>query len=271
LAKALIQAIRSIVRSRGFDVVRYRPTTLESELQGAITTLARLRELAAEHLDRNDLAFIEYCATHFRDSKAQIFQDLFVQYALRDRRDGFFVEFGATNGVALSNTFLLEKQYGWNGVLAEPAKIWHADLRKNRNCILDFRSVWDKDDEQLEFNQADIAELSTINSFADSDFHAAARRKGEIYSVTTVSLNSLLRQHDAPTNIDYMSVDTEGSELKILSAFDFSRYRVRVITVEHNYTPDRERIHALLTSKGFTRKFESLSFWDDWYVASGEA
>jgi len=46
------------------------------------------------------------------------------------RRTVFFVEFGATNGVALSNSWLLENQFAWKGSLAEPAKKWHAELKK---------------------------------------------------------------------------------------------------------------------------------------------
>ncbi len=208
------------------------------------------------------------CSSHYRLSKSQIFQDLFVQYVLSQKPNGFFVEFGATNGVDLSNTYLLEKHSGWSGILAEPAKCWHEDLRRNRGCTLDFRCVWDKNDEQLQFKEASFAELSTIESFESNDLHAKHREKGEVYTVTTVALNSLLREHQAPAKIDYMSVDTEGSELKILSAFDFDQYKVNVITVEHNFTEDRAAIHSLLTSKGFSRKFEAFSFWDDWYVAS---
>ena len=42
-----------------------------------------------------------------------MFQDLFVLFTLRGKRGGFFVEFGATNGIELSNTCMLEKHFGW--------------------------------------------------------------------------------------------------------------------------------------------------------------
>jgi hypothetical protein len=65
--------------------------------------------------------------------------------------------------------------------------------------------------------------------------------------------------------MDYLSIDTEGSELKILQSLDFSRWRFRVITCEHNFTVDREAIHSLLTAKGYVRRWEEYSQWDDWY------
>lgn len=70
-------------------------------------------------------------------NKSQIFQDLFVLSELDAKRDGFLIEFGATNGVDLSNTFLLEKKYNWKGILAEPAIVWHKNLEKNRNCYIE--------------------------------------------------------------------------------------------------------------------------------------
>jgi len=70
----------------------------------------------------------------------------------------------------------------------------------------------------------------------------------------------------APRRIDYLSIDTEGSELDILQALDFSAWEIRLLTVEHNHTPKRQAIHDFLASKGYRRKFETLSNVDDWYV-----
>ena len=87
------------------------------------------------------------------------------------------------------------------------------------------------------------------------------------YGVPTISLGDLLAEHNAPDQIDYLSVDTEGSEFYILSALDFSKYQFKVITVEHNYTDTREKVYELLTKNGYIRILEGFSQWDDWYVA----
>ena len=89
---------------------------------------------------------------------------------------------------------------------------------------------------------------------------------GSRYDVATVSLMDLLAEHGAPAEIYYLSIDTEGSEFDILESFDFGRYDIRVITCEHNFTPMRRRVHALLSGKGYVCKFETVSEFDDWYV-----
>ncbi len=96
--------------------------------------------------------------------------------------------------------------------------------------------------------------------------HAHARADGNRISVETISLRDLLIKANAPRHIDYLSVDTEGSEFDILNSFDFGEYEIDVITVEHNNTSAREALYSLLTNKGFKRKYIDLSDFDDWYV-----
>ncbi len=199
-------------------------------------------------------------------SNSQLFQDLFILYYFNYKTNGFFVEFGATNGINLSNTYLLEKNYGWKGILAEPAKVWMTQLQKNRNCFIDDKCVWTNSGNRLIFDEVSNPEFSTISEYVDTDFNATTRNKKNTYEVQTISLIGLLKKYNAPLEIDYLSVDTEGSEFDILNAFDFSAYKIKIITVEHNYSEKRNLIHALLSGKGFKRVFEEISLFDDWYI-----
>jgi FkbM family methyltransferase len=198
-------------------------------------------------------------------SYAQLSQDIVVLLATNYKRNGFFVEFGATNGVDLSNTYLLETQYGWKGILAEPATIWHEDLKKNRTADIEDSCVWTSSGQSLLFDMVEKPELSTVSSFSKSDNHAVKRVQKETYEVNTISLEDLLKKYNAPKQIDYLSVDTEGSEYEILKCFDFDKYDISIISVEHNHTSNRDKLFTLLTEQGYKRKFTRLSKWDDWY------
>jgi len=129
--------------------------------------------------------------------------------------------FGAADGVVISNTFFRESRYGWSGIVAEPARQWHNALKQNRRCSIDLRCVWTKSGELLEFNETEAAQFSTINSFSDTDLLGRSRTNGQRYVVKTVSLADLLGDYDAHKVIDYLSMDTEGSELEILNGFGF--------------------------------------------------
>jgi FkbM family methyltransferase len=231
--------------------------------------LVALRDAAAAQRDNDEFAFMGFCLREAAHSHAQILQDLWVAWELGSPRDGFFVEFGAADGRKFSNTLYLETELGWRGVLAEPARIWQAALAANRACAIDRRCVWIESGHTLTFNEPAIAAHATIDSYSDADRLAPTRKDGRRYDVETVSLNDLLAHWDAPRRIDYLSIDTEGSELDILTAFDFDAWDVRLITVEHNHGPQRQGLIELLTAKGYRRKFKHLSGVDDWYVKAG--
>ena len=201
-------------------------------------------------------------------SRGQIYQDLFALMYNNFKTNGYFVEVGGCEGFKISNTYLLEKTFNWSGIIVEPAKYWHADLIKNRSCNIDLGCVWSESNQKVMFNETDEAdiEFSTIDTFSSADQYASRRSNGNKYPVDTISLLDLLKKYNAPSQIDYLSIDTEGSEFEILNNFDFDQYKIKVITCEHNYSPNRELIYNLLTGKGYTRMFSILSQWDDWYI-----
>jgi hypothetical protein len=87
------------------------------------------------------------------------------------------------------------------------------------------------------------------------------------YLVETISLNDLLKEYNAPSIIDFLSIDTEGSEFIILNNFNFDNYRFRVIVSEHNFTSNREKVFELLTAAGYKRIWPEFTQFDDWYIS----
>jgi len=189
-------------------------------VETALRSLVEWRDHATGAQDA-ETQFFEFCLRNLAKTKSQLLQELFVLFELSELRNGYFVEFGAADGIRFSNTHMLEFEYGWRGILAEPAKVHQQRLRESRNCNIDDRCVWTKSGELLSFLEAEAPALSTIQTFRFADYHGARRGTGRTYEVQTVSLVDLLNQHGAPRKIDYMSIDTEGSELEILRSFDF--------------------------------------------------
>ncbi|MFM8857934.1 MAG: FkbM family methyltransferase [Actinomycetota bacterium] len=247
-----------------FDLSLLRQNTLAQllEIRRQYRSVENDFDLLRALLDPRSARLVET----LRQSRSQLRQDLFVLSHLDFKTNGFFVEFGATDGVSLSNTLLLERDYGWSGIVAEPARRWHKELTRNRTCAIDTRCVWTETGTQVEFLETSRRGLSTISEFADGDLHSEARSDATSYSVATVSLNDLLRTHKAPHEIDYLSIDTEGSELTILESFDFSQHTFEVITCEHNFGSQRSGILSLLRDNGYLHVFEDLSKFDDWYI-----
>jgi hypothetical protein len=116
----------------------------------------------------------------------------------------------------------------------------------------------------LDFLETSSPELSTLSSFENSDENL--REINATYKVKSVSLIDLLNQYNSPSIIDYLSIDTEGSEFMILKDFDFSQYRFRIISCEHNYSTNREKIFKLLTQNGYERIWNEFTQFDDWYI-----
>jgi len=257
--KLAANSSKLFAKSKSFQQILFNGIRLEREELGDI-------------LGDRDLKFLGYCLARREWSRSQILQDMWVCFELGEKPNGFFVEFGATNGLVNSNTWLLETRFGWKGILAEPNPVWHTDLRANRTAHIEELCVFSKSGETVEFLTTDDSdpELSSIAMFSEGDHFAGTRQSGGRLSIGTISLTDLLLKYDAPETIDYISIDTEGSELDILKAFDFDRFKFRLLSVELNPKTEGE-IQKLLEDKGYERVFPAFSQWDGWFRRTGGA
>lgn len=200
--------------------------------------------------------------------KSQDLQDIKAYLLSNEKQNGFYVEFGADDGIKNSNTFLLNKNFGWNGILAEPNPDVFERCKTNRIsdlCLNDL--IFNKTGVDIDFSIS--GQLSTINDFVENDNMQTERKNNltKVIKLKTKTLLDVLIENRAPSIIDFLSVDTEGSEFEILSAFDFKKYQVNIICFEHNNNiVQKEKLQTLLINNGYSEiVFEDNSI-DSFYM-----
>lgn len=197
-------------------------------------------------------------------SPSQLGQDIWALQKSSFKRRGFFVEFGAADGILLSNSFLLEKEFDWAGICAEPNPEFNRDLKRNRNCIVSDACIAGQTGETVSFLLA--KEYGGIEAFAGNDMHSDKRSEykasGKTLDLETVSLNDFLKRHKAPRQIDYMSIDTEGNEWEILKNFPLADWDIRCLTIEHNDAVHKNDLRQFMAEHGYALK--AVEF-EDWY------
>ena len=224
-----------------------------------LKNIIRTKFVKRSSLDQIQLRLYEsnLIATSATGSKSEYQQDLWILAQTNRKRNGYFVEFGATNGLDGSNTWLLESEFQWTGILAEPARKYHANLANNRTCIIDHRAISNSSTVLVPFREREEGYLSSLL------MNSKIEKNSIDYMVQTVSLLDLLIEHQAPKKIDYISIDVEGHELPILKEFfEKSDYTVDFFSIEHNWRDERSDIVELMAKNGYDFEYEHMSYRD---------
>lgn len=193
-----------------------------------------------------------------KNSRSQIFQDLVVLYYTKNKNKGFFIEIGGGNGVDLSNTYLLEKKFKWDGIICEPNTKLQKKIKKFRSAKLIGKPITKES-------------MRNINFYENHDPYQSSIIKtgyfNKVKKINTLSLNHLLKNFNNRKIIDYISIDTEGNELEILKKFNFKRFKVSIFTIEHNFNVlKRKQIFQIMKKNKYARIHKNISYMDDWYI-----
>jgi FkbM family methyltransferase len=180
-----------------------------------------------------------------------------------DFRDGYYVELGANDGIAQSNTMILERYKGWKGLLIEPHAPTFNKLKQNRsdqnyfaNCAcVNFH--YDLGTYRYIYSNLMSIGLDDENEIQDRKEHASSGKmflaEGEVNEISYAkarTLNSILQEAKSPELIDFLSLDVEGAELSVLQGIDHDQYKFKFILVEsrnpdviQNYLPIKILYH----------------------------
>tara|TARA_B110000503_G_scaffold134315_1_gene213114 strand:- start:405 stop:1091 length:687 start_codon:yes stop_codon:yes gene_type:complete len=205
-----------------------------------------------------DRLFYKFILNKHKSSNSQLFQDLFAFYYSGSCNNGFFVEVGVGNGKDISNTYFLEMKKKWRGLLCEADTRMIEEIKKNRTCKLISTPVSSFCKKKYKF----------FENLKDPYLSASKKMThSKIKYTKSICINHLLEKNNSPRVIDYMSIDTEGNEYEIIRKLNFKKWKVKTITIEHNFnSPKREQIYNFLIKKNYKRVCAKISYMDDWYV-----
>lgn len=183
---------------------------------------------------------------------------------------GFFLEIGCWDGELISQTAWLEREKGWSGLCVDP---FPKNFRR-RKCQVIQKAISGQQSATREFVKVSIDRRHGGNVSYFSGFRDAIKAHWELIEqhcdyevvmVPTITMTELYQEYQLPNYIEFLSVDTEGSELEIFETIDFSTYSFGLIVFEHNEDAIvKRRIGELLMEHGYVL-IESLRV-DDIYL-----
>ncbi len=186
---------------------------------------------------------------------SQVRQDELILKLLRNKTNGYFVDLASNDATILSNSYALEKHYGWKGLCIEPnPAYWYNLTHARRNCELVAAVVGQNRMDELHFKYDGLEYGGIVGKFFDNK----ERYKSSSTREYTVTLAEIFGRFDVPHIIDYMSLDVEGAEEFIMTTFPLSSYRIRILTVER----PKENLQKLLESHGY-EKILRVSRWGE--------
>jgi len=224
-----------------------------------------------EPADDSSLEFLGHILCNFSANTGQLFQDLYVQWKLKNKKDGVFFEVGTGHPDFKNNTFSLEQDHGWQGVCVEPNPAFHPMISSTRSSPLETAAIFSQPKSQITLRV--YQKFDAGGGIDDNyEFKPDLEHHDDISWVEapTISLVDCLKKHSIGKKFDYLSYDTTGNidDVESITQMLKAGYQPSVITVGHNYKSQRSTLCKVLQENGYQQEFDYLSRWDDWYFHS---
>ena len=177
-------------------------------------------------------------------------EDTAVLDYFKNKKNGFYVDVGCYHPIHRNNTYLLYKK-NWNGINIDISQ-FSIDLFEymrpkdlNYNC-----AISNKNENIKLFYQKELSQLSTTESKqAQSVFQGVIKEK----KVQAFTLNEILsRDKYKNTKIDFLDIDVEGADFKVLEGLSFEKFKPELICVEiYDKNIEDSKIYKFLSEKNY--------------------
>lgn len=153
---------------------------------------------------------------------------------------GTCVEVGAANGIKGSNTKYFEDR-GWKTLCIEANPAYRGSLLNERQEV-EMTAVGSQTSERAEFNVFVIGKNKILSSLSGLevdekllDSHQHLIHERYTIKVPVRRLGDILEERGYDKKIDFISIDTEGTELDVLKSIDLVDWDIKLLVVENNH------------------------------------
>ena len=168
---------------------------------------------------------------YLKGSYSQTGEDLVIDRLLGAKETGFYVDVGAGDPVRFNNTRRFYRR-GWNGINIEPNIECFRRLRADRTRDINLNIGIGRDASTKTFFRFIPNTLSTFSTKETERYREQGYRLVDSVEMELRRLDSVLLEYCSDTDIDFLSVDTEGLDLEVLESNDWVRFRPTVVCVE---------------------------------------
>lgn len=196
-------------------------------------------------------------------------EDLVIDQILGNKKEGFYIDVGAYDPNRLSNTkrFYLR---GWKGINIEPDYNNYKKFTSSRKRDINLNIGIGEQKKNSIFFKFFPSTLSTFSPYSANQYIKEGFQLVETINIEVVTLKSIFTTYCINKIVDFITIDTEGSELEILQSNDWKKFRPRVICIEAilpsgKKTKRDTKIEKFLLSKGYKKYLEitiNIIFYD---------
>lgn len=171
------------------------------------------------------------------------------------KKNGFYVDIGAYSPKLYSNTYWFYKK-GWSGINIDATPGSMKLFKKIRPRDINLECAISQSEEPLTFYYWDAP--CTVNTVSEEFARQWEEKTGKApyqTQIQSLKLSTVLHQHQAPDEIDFMSVDVEGHDLEVLKSNDWNRFRPKLLLVEtHSDNIEniiQSQLYQYVTTQGY--------------------
>jgi FkbM family methyltransferase len=162
-------------------------------------------------------------------SYAQNNEDVMLNRALREVKEGFYIDVGAQDPVIDSVTKAFHER-GWRGINIEPNEEYFGKLQDDRPHDINMPIAVGCEPGAISFYEVVHTGLSTTNAVY-ARCHAEAGYEVRLRNVQCTTLDRICADCGVET-VHFLKIDVEGSERAVLEGFSFEMVRPWIVVIE---------------------------------------